>query len=124
MTPLGQLVGEDRTQPGTGAGNHGPPRSVALPLRHCSSFDADDIACQRVSGVKCRGTADCTATAWLMRPIAAPRMGHIGQKFEAPAVKHFPPDALGYPGDNLPSRQPLPTDQGCFHEFFSLKPFE
>jgi hypothetical protein len=49
--------------------------------------------------VKCRGTADCTATAWLMRPIAAPRMGHIGQKFEAPAVKHFPPDALGYPGD-------------------------
>ncbi|MDT5345922.1 MAG: hypothetical protein QOE52_5106, partial [Mycobacterium sp.] len=34
--------------------------------------------------VKCRGTADCTATAWLMRPIAAPRMGHIGHKFEAP----------------------------------------
>jgi hypothetical protein len=27
----------------------------------------------------CRGTADCTATAWPMRPIAAPRMGHIGQ---------------------------------------------
>jgi hypothetical protein len=26
-------------------------------------------------------------------------MGHSGQKFEAPAVKHFPPDALGYPGD-------------------------
>ena len=22
--------------------------------------------------------------AWLMRPIAAPRMGHIGHKFEAP----------------------------------------
>jgi hypothetical protein len=40
--------------------------------------------------VKCRGTADCTATAWLMRPIAAPRMGHIGQTFEAPGRLNDP----------------------------------
>jgi len=47
--------------------------------------------------VKCRGTADCTATAWLMRPIAAPRMGHIGQKFEAPGRLNDPLEgANGY----------------------------
>jgi hypothetical protein len=64
------------------------------------------------------------ATAWLMRPIAAPRMGHIGQKFEAPAVKHFPPDAVGYPGDIFRPASLSRQTRDVSHEFFSLKPFE
>ena len=57
-----------------------------------------------------------------LRQVAVGRYEHL--HVFVGAVKHFPPDALGYPGDIFRPAGLSRQTRDVSHEFFSLKPFE
>jgi hypothetical protein len=57
-----------------------------------------------------------------LRQVAVGRHEHL--HVFVGAVKHFPPDALGYPGDIFRPAGLSRQTRDVSHEFFSLKPFE
>ena len=57
-----------------------------------------------------------------LRQVAVGRYEHL--HVFVGAVKHFPPDALGYPGDIFRPASLSPQTRDVSHESFSLKPFE